>query len=130
LINIYAVIISIIIYWLLGALWFSKKGFGKIWSKALGKNLDELGPDIKQAIGSFLTNAVVIFILAFLLDLIVPHNLFASFLVSLLIGVGFIFTADLYDVIFEQKSFIAFLIDIGYHMVGIIIAGLILGTWQ
>jgi len=130
MINILAIIVSIVIYWILGAIWFSAKVFGKQWSKALGRNLEELGPNIKQALGSFFANTIAIVVLALILEFIGSYDLFTALLVALLIGVGFIFPTDLYDVIFEDKNIIAFLIDIGYHITGIVIAGLILGLWK
>jgi hypothetical protein len=129
MINILAVIVAIIIYWILGAIWFSAKVLGKKWSIALGKNIDELGPNIKQALGSFLANSIAIVVLAILLELIGSYDLVTGLTVALLIGIGFIIPIDLYDVIFEEKNRLAFLIDIGYHVFGIVIAGIILGLW-
>lgn len=130
MINLFAIIVCVIIYWVLGAIWFSPKVFGKKWSEALGKNLEDLGPDLKQGLGSLITAIIATSILAFLLELIGTYDAFTGFLVGLLIGVGFIFTVDLYDVLFEQKSVIAFIFDIGYHIVALMIIGIILGIWK
>ena len=129
MINIFAIIICTIFYWVLGALWFSPFLFGKIWSKALGKNPDDLGPNLKQVLGSFIVNLVATVMIAILLELIGSYNVLTGLLVGLLIGVGFVFTVDFYDVIFEQKSIIAYLIDSGYHAISFIIIGIILGLW-
>jgi len=130
MINIFAIIVSIVVYWILGAIWFSAKIFGKPWTKALGRNIEDLGPDIKQVLGSFLANFVVVVLFAIILELIGSYDLVTALLIALLIGVGFIIPTDLYDVIFEDKNITAFLIDIGYHILGIIIVGLILGLWK
>ncbi|TXT54285.1 MAG: conserved membrane protein of unknown function [Promethearchaeota archaeon] len=128
--NLFAVIVCIIIYWIIGALWFSPMLLGKAWSESLGKNPEELGPDIKQALGTLFTTIIEVFVLAFILDLIGTYDLLIGFLVGLVIGVGYVITTDLYDVLFEGKNFKTFIIDSGYHVLALSISGLILGIWQ
>ena len=48
----------------------------------------------------------------------------------MIIGIGFVLPIGLIDVLFEDKNVKAYLIDAGYHIVALIIAGLILGAWQ
>ncbi|TFG17809.1 MAG: DUF1761 domain-containing protein [Promethearchaeota archaeon] len=130
MINIFAVIVSIVVYWILGAIWFSAKVFGKPWTKALRRNIEDLGPGIKQMLGSFLANVIVVIVLALILEFIGSYDVVTALLIALLVGVGFVVPTDFYDVIFEDKNMIAFLIDVGYHFLGIIIVGLILGLWK
>ena len=42
MINIFAVIVIAIIYWILGAIWYSKILFGNMWMESIGKTEDEL----------------------------------------------------------------------------------------
>ena len=68
--------------------------------------------------------------MAIIIELIGTYDVLASLLVRLLIGIGFIFAIDLYDVLFEDKNIKAYIIDSGYHFISIMIAGLILSLWQ
>ncbi|MBD3255524.1 MAG: DUF1761 family protein [Candidatus Lokiarchaeota archaeon] len=79
------------------AVWFSPIVFGKIWSKTLGKNKEELGPNAKQAIATVLTSIISVVIFANLLELIGTYDVITDLILGLLIGVGYIFTIDLYD---------------------------------
>lgn len=130
MINIWAILISTCIYFVLGALWYSKLLFGNIWVNALEVNMEELEQKPIDFIGSALAAFVATLFLALLLEFIGTYDVMTSLLVSLIIGVGFILTSGVYDVFYEKKSFIAYLIDGGYHIVALLIAGLILGLWQ
>ena len=64
--------------------------------------------------------------MAIIIELIGTYDVLINLLVSLLIGIGFIFAINLYDVLFEDKNFKAYIIDSRYHFISIMIAGLIL----
>ncbi|MFX0186205.1 MAG: DUF1761 domain-containing protein [Candidatus Hodarchaeota archaeon] len=70
------------------------------------------------------------FFLALLLEIIGTYNIFIGILVALVVGIGFVLTIGFYDVSYENKNIKVYLIDAGYHIVALIIAGLILGFWQ
>ena len=129
MINIWAILIITIIYFMLGALWFSPILFGKIWAAGLGFYLDAKSLTIKKIIRSVVTAFLATISLAIIIELIGTYDLLASLLVRLLIGIGFIFAIDLYDVLFEDKNIKAYIIDSGYHFISIMIAGLILSLW-
>jgi hypothetical protein len=118
-----------IIYFILGALWYSPLLFGKIWADAMNFKMDELEPKPKMFIGAGISAFITTLFLAILLDLIGTYNIITGLLVSLIVGIGFILTIGLYDVLYEDKNFKAYIIDAGYHIVALLIAGVILGLW-
>ncbi|TFG26021.1 MAG: DUF1761 domain-containing protein [Promethearchaeota archaeon] len=130
MINIWAILVITVIYFILGGLWFTPFLFGKAWAKALNFNLDERNPKPKHFISALIANFITTLFLALLLELIGFYDLLIALIVAVIIGIGFVLPIGLIDVIFEEKNFKAYLIDAGYHIVGIIIAGLILGAWQ
>jgi hypothetical protein len=130
MINIFAIIVSTIIYFILGALWYSNYLFGKAWVKANKFDMNELSMGPKELIGAAGSAFVSVLFFAILLELIAPFDFVTALLVSFIIGSGFIFTTGLYDVLYEDKNVVAYLIDASYHFVAILIAGLILGLWQ
>jgi hypothetical protein len=81
-------------------------------------------------IGAFIAAFLSTLFLAFLLELIGTYDMITGMFIGLIIGVGFVFVIGFYDVIYEDKSIVAWAVDAGYHLVALIIAGLILGVWQ
>jgi hypothetical protein len=130
MINIWAIIIITVIYFVLGAFWYSKFLFGKIWADALGFNMEEIESEPKMFIGAAVTAFITTLFLALLLEFIPGYNFITGLLVGLVVGVGFVLTTGFYDVLYEGKNFKAYIIDAGYHIVALLIAGLILGAWK
>ena len=130
MINIWAILVITVIYFVLGALWYSKLLFGNIWAKANNFNIDELEMEPKLFIGAALSAFITTLFLALLLELIIGYDVLTALYVGLLVGVGFVFAIGFYDVIYEDKNIKAYAIDAGYHLVALLIAGLILGLWK
>lgn len=130
MINLWAILVITVIYFILGALWYSPLLFGKIWAKAMNYNIDELEMKPINFIGAAIAAFVATFFLALLLEIIGTYNIVTGILVALIIGIGFVLTIGIYDVLYENKNIKVYVIDAGYHIVALIIAGLILGFWQ
>lgn len=130
ILNIWAILICTGIYFALGVLWYSPVLFGNIWMKGLGVKME----DLEQKPRDFIVSAIAAFIatlfLGLLLEIIGKYDVLISLLIALIIGIGFILTSGIYNVIYEGKEKIVYLIDAGYHIVALLIAGLILGFWQ
>jgi len=134
LINIWAVIVAAVAFWVLGAVWYSPVLFGKRWQKELGFT-DEY---LKKA------NMVVIFGLSFVLMFIMVFGLSFTLLahkpedVSWLNGmwlgifVGLIFSMATMGInyLYQRRSLVLWLIDGFYMIIGLGIAGIILGAWN
>jgi hypothetical protein len=130
LINIWAILVITVIYFALGAFWYSTILLGNQWAKANEFNVDELEMKPINFIGALIAAFLSTLFLALLLELIGTYDIAISILTALIVGVGFVFVIGFYDVIYEDKSIVAWAIDAGYHLVALIIAGLILGVWQ
>ena len=101
-----------------------------MWANALNFNLDERNPKPKHFIGALTSSFITTLFLALLLELIGTYDILIGFIVAVIIGIGFVLPIGLIDVLFEDKNVKAYLIDAGYHIVALIMAGLILGAWQ
>ena len=129
MINIFAVIVIAVVYFILGALWYSPILFGNLWMKSIQKTQDELQMKASNFIGSAITSFVMPLFLAILLEFIGTINIITGILVAVIIWIGFVATFDLYDVLYEDKNIKTYLIDSLYHLAGLLIAGIILGLW-
>jgi hypothetical protein len=130
LINFWAILLITVIYFILGAFWYSKILLGNIWAKANDFNVDELEMKPLNFIGAFIAAFLSTLFLAILLELIGTYDIVTGMLTGLIVGVGFVFVIGFYDVIYEDKNIVAWAVDAGYHLVALLIAGIILGIWQ
>jgi hypothetical protein len=129
-VNIWAILIITVIYFILGALWYSKLLFGKIWAKAMNFNIDELRMKPTYFIGAAIAAFLTTLALAVILEFFSEVEAFTGVVLGLIVGVGFVITIGFYDVIYEDKNIKAYAVDAGYHLVALLIAGLILGVWK
>lgn len=128
--NYLAVIVSAIVYWLIGGLWFALL-FGKQWMAL--EHISEA-----QAMG---INPAVPYVVSFLLDILIAFVLAqlcawrnattaargASLGVFLWLGIvaPVTYTTNMY----EMRPINLFLINEGYVLVGFLVMGAILGAW-
>ena len=75
-INIWAVLVSAVAFWALGALWYSPVLFGKRWQKEVGMTDEELGKSNMALIfgGSFLLMLLMVWALNFVINSHKPEN--------------------------------------------------------
>ncbi|WP_167747186.1 DUF1761 domain-containing protein [Cohnella luojiensis] len=126
-INYWAVFIATIATMVLGFLWYSPVLFGKAWAKQVGLKMEEMsGGNPLTYILTALTVLVGVWILALLLTL-TDSRMDYGLYIGLLLGVAVSAKIGM-NYLFENHSFALFLITAGYHIVGFVISGLILGA--
>ncbi|MEI8086160.1 MAG: DUF1761 domain-containing protein [Paludibacter sp.] len=128
-INWLAVILVIILSFVLGALWHSKLLFGKAWSEdsKTKYNSDYHGNPLVVFGLSALLHTVAVIGLAMFIGR--DSNALAGMLKGLVISTAWISTSIGVTYIFVGHSFRLFLIDAGFYVVFLSLAGLILGVW-
>jgi len=125
--------VAAIAYFMLGALWYSKILFANTWIKSTG--VDMSNPDAKKGVGGVMAFT---FILEFIITIgiaILVYKLNLSVLMSgvklgLFTGVIFSGIGISISYLYQMKPKVLSIIDGGYHMVGQIIAAVILCMWQ
>ena len=134
-VNILAVIVAGIVYWLLGAVWFSLL-FGKTWANELERHGVKLKEGAKtgnmafQFIGTFVMEVIVALGCAFLTWYFDTTNIMQA--VKLGLGVGICFAAIPMMIAYswESRPIKLVLIDVGYPVLGIIVSTIILTLWR
>jgi hypothetical protein len=130
--NYLAVVVCTIIYFLIGAVWYSPVLFSKKW-QALNAGLDmEKGK--KQMpllfLNAFICSAFASFAIAILINYIGIIAIPAAIKLGLLCGVGFGYTSLSMSYMFGQRSMSLLLIDAGYHIVSLVIVSVVLCLWH
>jgi len=127
-------LVAAIAYFALGAIWYMPAVFGKIWGadhKLDMTNMDAAKKRLPMLmIGTFLLNFGLAVATGLLLTLTrtpgkcvpgIKIGLFVSSFIAACTGINYLYT---------QKTFRVWIIDAGYHVLGITIMSIILSVWH
>lgn len=133
-INFWAVLVSAVVYWVLGLIWFSLL-FGKRWAKLIEKHGIKIKkPTSKNMVCKSTATLILNFIIAFgiavfVVALGVPTVL-SAVVVGGVIALCFSVATLLVGYIWESRPAKLILIDIGYPFIGIMVSSFILTFWR
>jgi hypothetical protein len=133
-INIWAVLVSAVAFWALGALWYSPVLFGKRWQKEIGMTEDDLKKANMAVIfgGSFVLMLFMVWALNFVINSHKPENVTLGLGLHYGAFMGFFFSMLTMGInyLYQRRSLVLWLIDGIYVVLGLGIAGMILGSWR
>lgn len=129
--NFFALLVSALILWFLGALWYSPVLFAKPWVAIVGR---KMGEKPKGVVRGMIASLIGDFILAFILLHFILWSHAGQFSAGMFIGLitwlGFV-VAPLYpQSIYEGRPFAYFAINSGYWLVGLVLVGGLLAVWR
>jgi len=139
-VNYWAVLVSALVFFALGALWYGPL-FGKLWMKAMG--IDPDNTEALKAEQNMVKSFGIMLISSLLMALATGHlidylvvvfpgsspvsiGLSTAFWVWLGYSLSYILTAPA----FESRPWSYVFINAGYWLVGLFLTGLIIGLWQ
>ncbi len=120
-INYWAVIVSALASMVLGFLWYGPL-FGKMWMKLSGHNQESMPK-------GGMTKTYVIMIIGCLVEFYVLARLGGGVALAFWIWLGFAATKNLSAVLWERKSWSLWVLNSAYDLIGLLIAGWIIGSW-
>jgi hypothetical protein len=131
LINHRALLVSALILWLLGAVWYSPALFAKPWMAALGivPNAPKKGLAVGM-ISSFVGDLLVTLVLVHIVLWSGADTFFTGAFVGFLCWLGFIAATQFPQGIYENRPPRLFAINSGYWFVGLLIVGGLLAVWR
>jgi hypothetical protein len=131
-INGLVVLVTGVVYMIIGFFWYSMRAFGTPWSKMIGMTEEEMRKGANP----------LIFVLTFVLALaagaalaVVVRSVGATTALGglkagLLVAVGFVLTTFGSEYIFSRRPFKLYLITAGYQAVAIVVNAIILAVWR
>lgn len=127
-----AVLVAAVAYFMLGAIWYSAL-FGKKWIAYHNINVND--EDAKKGMVRIMTSSFLLMLIAVLcIEMIVVrlhlHGATTGIRWGLLTGGGFAATGISVGYLYTQKPFGLHVIDGLYHIIGHVIAAVILCVWQ
>ncbi|HEV2706579.1 MAG TPA: DUF1761 domain-containing protein [Pyrinomonadaceae bacterium] len=134
-INYTAVLVSAILYWMLGALWYSPLLFaGKFieltgWTPQQLEAIQAAGTG-KLVAGAFISSLVLAYVLAHFVRFTRSETALDGARTGFWLCLGFVLTSNLETVLFENRPLGLYLINNGYHLAGFLMMGALLGAWK
>lgn len=133
-INVWAVLVSTVAFWALGALWYSPLLFSKRWQKEVGFKEEEIKKtNMVMVFGlSFLVMLLMVWALNFVINSHKPENvnLQTGLIYGIFIGFFFSMLTMGINYLYQRRSIVLWFIDGFYMILGLGIAGMILGAWR
>lgn len=132
--NEFAILITAIIGFLLGWLWYGPF-LGKKWIKAMEFTKGQLNKAKKKGMGKtmltgFIMALVSTYVLAIIVRLISAVSVLDGAFAGVLVWLGFYFTSSIGTILWENKSTNLLYINTSYDLVRLLISGAILAVWQ
>jgi hypothetical protein len=130
-INYLAVIIASLAYFFVGAVWYSKALFASQWVALNGIDVNAADARkglVQMMLSTFLMNVVIALALSVLIQAMGLHGAMHGFKLGLLCSVAFSTMTISMGYVYQRKPMMLYVIDCGYHIVGIILASVILSV--
>jgi hypothetical protein len=134
-INYAAVVVSALIYWVLGGLWYSPLLFGRKFIEIMRWTPEQLARIEAEGAGAqlalaFVGSLVAAYVLAHIVRYTSGENALDGAKTGLWLWLGFIVTTNLNTVFFEFRPLGLYLINISYHLVAFLAMGALLAVWR
>lgn len=125
------ILVSAVILWLLGALWYSPLLFAKPWIAIVGRKMGEKPKGVVHGmIASLIGDLLVAFILAHIIIWSGADDVLDGLHIGLIAWVGFVLGPLYPQHIYEGRPFKYFAINAGYWLIGLLGIGALLAVWH
>ena len=134
-INYTAVLVSALVYWVLGGLWYSPVLFGgkfieiMRWSPEQVARIEAEGASAQLAL-AFVSSLITAYVLAHIVRYTSGENAVDGAKTGLWLWLAFVVTTNLNTVFFEFRPVGLYLINISYHLVAFLSMGALLAVWR
>jgi len=134
-INYLLVLLAAIVAMLTGAVWYSPLLFGNEWQKYSRLSPEDLAQTKQKSLGKyyvlqFCAALLMSYILAYLECLLHATSFSDGVKIGFWLWLGIVVPVLLGSVLWERKSVIAYLIDLGYYLSSLALIGGIIGLWS
>jgi hypothetical protein len=129
-VNWLAVLVAAVAYFAVGGLWYSPVLFAKPWIASSGITPEQAqGPGALYAV-SFGFQFLASLALALIAVAAGAESVADGIVLGLVVGIGFVLTSVGVTQMFSNAPGVLQAINIGYHLVGLVVAGIIVALWR
>lgn len=128
-VNWLAILVSTVVYMVVGSLWYSPLLFVKPWMKLIGKSKEKQGDmsDLpKLLVVSFIAGLLMAFVLSVTIGFMQATTWADGIRAGFWTWLGFVATYGLVNTLYEGKPLKLFAINTGYYLVSLILMGIII----
>lgn len=135
-VNYLAVLVTGLLIFMLGGLWYSPVMFTKRWIALQGKTMDQMKMEASTAnmplmyFSAFISSLVIAYVMAAIVPRFAPGSWMGGLHIALFCWLGFAAATSYTTYLFSGRSKQLWLIDSGYNLVSFLIAGAILAVWR
>jgi hypothetical protein len=131
-VNFLAVLVTGIAIFMLGGLWYSPVLFAKPWVALQGKTMEEMSGGAKPGlyVQVFVCGLLVAWAMAVIMSHMTSPSLMDGVKLGLLCWLGFAGATSYGTALFSFKPKALWLIDTGFNLVSMVLAGVILSVWH
>lgn len=132
-VNYLAVVATIAVNMIVGAVWYSPLLFARPWMAGNGFTEEQIkaqGSATRGYVVSVIASIVIAFAIALFAQATGADTAIDGLLLGLAAGVGFVATTSAANYIFESRPLKLYLINSGYPVVSFTLIGLLIGAWQ
>lgn len=133
-INYLAVLVSAVVIFMLGGLWYSPVMFAKRWIALQGRTMEEMqasgGASAAMYIQVFLCGLITAWIMAIVLGFLPRLDLVRGLKLAGICWLGFTAVTSYGTALFSMKPRALWLIDTAYNLVAFLAAATILTLWR
>jgi uncharacterized membrane protein YeaQ/YmgE (transglycosylase-associated protein family) len=133
--NWLAVIVGAVIYFALGALWYSPMLLGRQWQRSIGWDPEATPPEMKPT--TYIVPFIAYLVMAVAVGMIAAatesDTLTDGIVLGLVLGIGLSLMHTLVDATFDPNKpqpWNWFAINGGYHALGLLIVAVVVSAWQ
>ena len=130
--NHFAVVVAAIVFFMLGAGWYTV--LARPWAAGIGKTLEQIerdsGGSMMPMVMGFLAILVMCYTLNSLLNRLGDTTAGSGAKVGAFIALGFVAANIALNYAFELRGITLWTINTGYVLVGLTVAGAIIGGWR
>jgi hypothetical protein len=128
----FAALPAAVVFWVIGALWYGQI-FSEAWLAGIGKTAEQLMQETKGSPLPYIIGFGAIFVMCCMLTWLIgrleARTLVGGVKLGALCAIGFCAALLALNYGFEKRSVTLWLINAGYALVGLTIAGAIIGAW-
>ena len=134
-VNWLAVVVGGVVYFALGALWYSNLLFARQWQRSIGWDPERTPPEMNPMtyVVPFVAYLVMAAAVGMLAAALGSDNLGEGIVLGLVLGIGLSLMHTLIDATFDPNKpepWTWFAINGSYHALGLLIVAVIVSVWQ
>ena len=130
--NHFAVVVAAVVFFAVGAVWYNV--FSHPWLDGIGKTVEQLAKDGGGTPMAFATGFLAILVMCYTLAWIVQRGMAptagSGALTGATVAFGIVGAALALNYGFEARGVTLWLINAGYVLIGLVLAGAIIGGWK